>query len=91
MFDNDDTMSYFAVLADTFDGTINSNLTGQFLVQSFCGKQSIFVAYIYNINAILLRSMNNQNDVCMVEVFKDIYEYLKARNLSPKLHVLDNE
>ena len=27
----------------------------------------------------------------MVEVFNDIYAYLKARGLAPKLHVLDNE
>ena len=27
----------------------------------------------------------------MVEVFEDIYSYLRDRNLSPSLHVMDNE
>ena len=27
----------------------------------------------------------------MVKVFNDIYEYLQARNLAPKLHVMDNK
>ena len=27
----------------------------------------------------------------MIDTFKDIYEYLKVRNLAPKLHILDNE
>ena len=53
--------------------------------------QYIFVAYAYKINAILMRGMKSRSDACMVEVFKDIYEYLKTRGLNPKLHVLDNE
>ena len=28
---------------------------------------------------------------CMINVFTDVYEYLKARNLQPQLRVLDNE
>ena len=27
----------------------------------------------------------------MVEVFRDIYDYLRAQNLMPNLHVIDNE
>ena len=27
----------------------------------------------------------------MVEVFKNVYEYLRKKNVSPNLHVLDNE
>ena len=87
----DDTMSCYAVLADSIDGTMYSDLTGRFPVQSFSGNQYIFVAYIYKINAILLRPMKNRSDESMVAVFKDIYEYLQLRNLAPKLHVLDNE
>ena len=26
----------------------------------------------------------------MIDTLKDIYEYLKVRNLAPKLHILDN-
>ena len=55
----EDTMSCFAVLADAIGGTIYSNLMGRFPVQSFSGMQYIFVAYIYRINAIILRPMQN--------------------------------
>ena len=87
----DDEMFCFAVLADTNEGTIYSDLTGQFPVQSYSGMNYIFVAYIYTINAIILRPMKNRTDKSMIAVFQDIYEYLKQRGCSPKLHVLDNE
>ena len=51
----------------------------------------IFVAYVYNINDILVRPMATQCDANMIDIFKNIYEYLKVRNIVPKLHILDNE
>ena len=51
----------------------------------------IFVTYVYKINAILVRPMATRYDATMIDTFKDIYEYLKVRNLAPKLHILDNE
>ena len=35
--------------------------------------------------------MRSHKDEHMVEVFEDIYSYLRDRNLSPSLHVMDNE
>ena len=35
--------------------------------------------------------MKGQKDEHMVEVFQDIYDYLRERNLPPNLHVMDNE
>ena len=35
--------------------------------------------------------MDTPCDATMIDTFKDIYEYLKVRNLAPKLYILDNE
>ena len=51
----------------------------------------IFVAYIYKCNSILMRPMKSRKDEHMVQVFEDIYSYLCDRNLSPSLHIMDNE
>ena len=51
----------------------------------------IFVAYVYNINAILVRTLATRCNATMIDTFKYIYEYLKVRNLAQKLHILDNE
>ena len=52
---------------------------------------TFFIAYIYTINAIIIRPMKSRSDACMVAAFEDIYGYLQAKKLAPKLHVLDNE
>ena len=51
----------------------------------------IFVAYVYKINTISVRLRATRCDATMIETLKEIYEYLKVRNLAPKLHILDNE
>ena len=63
---DEDTMFCYAVLADNNKHTIYSNLPGRFPVQSFGGRNYIFVAYIYNMNAILLRCMKSRSNACMM-------------------------
>ena len=46
-----------AVIGDTHKYIIYSDLTGRFPIQSYDGMKYIFVAYVYKLNAILLRSM----------------------------------
>ena len=45
----------------------------------------------YLVYAILVRPMATRCDATMIDTFKNIYEYLKVRNLAPNLHILDNE
>jgi len=47
-------MFCFAALADMQTGTIHTDGTGAFPVQSFRNMQYVFVAYIYDLNAILV-------------------------------------
>ena len=55
-------MFCFVILADNNDATIYSDLAGRFPVQSYSGMNYIFVAYIYTINAIIIRPMKSRND-----------------------------
>ena len=84
-------MFCFAALADANEHTLYTDLAGKFPVRSFSGQQYIFVAYVYNANATLVRPMKNREAASFINAFKDIYSYLKQRNYTPKLHVLDNE
>ncbi|KAL7538190.1 hypothetical protein ACHAXR_008359, partial [Thalassiosira sp. AJA248-18] len=87
----DNEMFVFAALADTNADTIYTDLTGRFPVRSYSGMQYLFIAYIYTINAILIRPMPSRTDASMIAAFTDVYDYLEARKCKPKLHVLDNE
>ena len=81
----------YAALADTITGTIYTDLPGPFPVRSIRNMQYIFVCYVYEANAILVRPMKSRADACMVAAYKDIYEYLISVNQKPTLNVMDNE
>jgi hypothetical protein len=84
-------MFCFLALADLHTGTMYTNSTGAFPVQSFCSMQYVFVAYIYNLNAIHVRAMPSKTDGAMIAAFTDILADLNARGFSPMLKVMDNE
>ena len=52
-----DNMFCYAMLADKNEGTVYSNLTGKFPVQSFEGHLYVFVCYVYSAKAIVMRPM----------------------------------
>jgi hypothetical protein len=56
-------MICFAVLANALKGTMYTNITGAFLACSFKSMQYVFVAYIYNLNAIIVWAMQSCTDV----------------------------
>ena len=76
-------------LADVNDDTIYNDLMGHSPVCSLSGITYIFIAYVYTMNAILIKPMKGMNDGNMVAVFKEIYAELEERNCKPKLHRLD--
>ena len=81
----------FSALADMNTGTIYTDQTGKFPVQSYKGMRYIFCCYVYSLNVILVRPMKNRSDDTMISTFKNVYQYLEDRNFKPKLHVMDNE
>ena len=72
----EDEMFWYDVIGDTHKDTIYSDLTGRYPVQSYEGMNHIFVAYVYKLNAILLRSMKSREDASMVKAFTSVYTEL---------------
>ena len=53
--------------------------------------QYVFLAYNYDLNAILVRAMPSKNDGAMIAAFTDILATLNACGYVPTLNVMDNE
>jgi hypothetical protein len=62
-------MFSFAALDNAITGTMYTNITGAFPVHSFKSMQYMFVAYIYDLNAIIVRAMPSRTNVSMVQAF----------------------
>ena len=50
-------MFVYAALADNINGVMYSDLTGRFPVELYWGMQYVFIAYIYDENVIMMRTM----------------------------------
>jgi len=81
----------FAALANTITGTMYTNITGAFPVRSFKSMQYIFVAYVYDLNAIIIHAMPSRTDASMVTAFREVITTLKTGEYHPALNVMDNE
>ncbi len=53
--------------------------------------QYIFVAYVYDLNAIIVCAMPSHTDASMVTAFTKVITILKAGGYQPALNVMDNE
>ena len=80
----------FAALANTITGTMYTDITGAFTVRSFKIMQYIFVAYIYDLNAIIVRTMPSCTDASMVTAFRKVITTLKTGGCRPALNVMEN-
>ena len=65
----EDEIYCHAVLGDSNDNTIYSDLTRRFPVESYNGKNYIFIAYVYKLNAIFTLPMKNCEDTSMIAAF----------------------
>ena len=50
-------MFCFATLADDIEGVLYSDQTGRFPVMLYAGMRYIFIAYVYDENASLMRPL----------------------------------
>ncbi len=62
----------FAALANVITGTMYTDITGAFPVRSFKSMQYIFVAYIFDLNAIIVRIMPSRTDAAMVTACNEV-------------------
>ncbi len=81
----------FAALADAITSTIYTNITGAFPVRSFKCMQYIFVAYVYDLNAIIVHAMPSCTNASMVQAFTKVITILKSQGYQPALNVMDNK
>ncbi len=84
-------MFCFAALADTMLGTMYTNITGAFYTQSFKNMQYMFVAYIYDLNAIIVQPMPSCANASLIAAFPKVFAMLCACDYQPALNVMDNE
>jgi hypothetical protein len=71
-------MFCFAPLANATTGTMYTDLTGSFPVRSFKNMQYIFVVYIYDLNAIIVRPMPFRTGTSFIAAFTDVFNILQA-------------
>ena len=81
----------FATLANAITGTMYTNITDTFPGRLFKSMQYIFVAYVYDLNAIIVSAMSSRKDTSMVTAFTEVIATLKAGGYTPILNVMDNE
>jgi hypothetical protein len=84
-------MFCFAVLANANTGTMYMDLTGSFPVHSFKNMQYIFGAYVYDLNAIIVRAMLTRTNTAMITAFKEVIMVLHTCGYLLALNVMDNE
>jgi hypothetical protein len=71
-------MFCFAALADAITGTMYTDITSVLPVCSFKSMQCVFVAYIYNLNAIIIGAMLSRTNAAMVQAFTKVISILKS-------------
>ncbi len=84
-------MFCFAALANANTGTMYTDLTGSFPVRSFKNMQYMFVAYVYDLNVIIVHAMPTRSDTAMITAFKEVIAVLQTRGYCPTLNVMDNK
>jgi hypothetical protein len=84
-------MFCFATLVDATTSTMYTDLTGTFPVQSFKNMIYIFVAYIYDLNAIIVRQMASRTNASFIAAFTKDFAILRAWNYQPALNLMDNK
>jgi hypothetical protein len=84
-------MFCFATLANLNTGTMYTNLLSALPVCSFESMQYIFVAYIYDLNTILVHAMPSKNNAAMITSFTNILTTLAACGYKPTLKVTEND
>ncbi len=69
-------MFCFATLANANNRTMYTDLTGSFFVRLFKNMQYIFVAYVYDLNAIIVHAMPTCTNAAMITAFKEVIAVL---------------
>jgi hypothetical protein len=61
------------------------------IIISIALLQYVFIAYVYDLNAIIVRAMPTQTGASMITAFTKVITTLRAQGYHPALIVMDNE
>ena len=75
----------------TQHSNIYSDLTGRFPQRSSRGNQYIFILYDTNSNCIFAEPIKDRTSTHIEKAYGKILNTLKKANISPAIHILDNE
>jgi hypothetical protein len=84
-------MLCFAALTDATTGTMYTDLIGAFAVRSFKNMIYIFIAYVYDLNAIIVCPMALRTGAFFIAAFTKVIAILHAGNYQQPLNIMDNE
>ena len=56
----EDNIYCYAILGGSNDNTIYSDLTGKFPVESYDGKNCLFIAYVHKLNSMFMLPMKSR-------------------------------
>ena len=84
-------MYCYPILADLNTCMMYSDQTGTFPVQSYSNMQLTFVAYIYDINAIIGVPLKTRTSESMIGAFQKVLKMMEKSNCKPVVNVMDNE
>ena len=80
-----------AALADATEGTLYTDMTGSFPVQSLKGMHAFFVAYDYDTNMIFAIPTKDLKDETIITAFEQVFNELEEKGHTPKFNVTDNQ
>jgi hypothetical protein len=84
-------MFCFVALANANTENMYTDLTISFPVHLFKNMQYIFVAYVYDLNAIIVRAMPTRLNTAMMTAFKEVIMVQQTRGYCLALNVMDNK
>jgi hypothetical protein len=84
-------MFCFTVLANANTGTMYTDLFGASPVRLFKNMQYIFVAYIYDLSAIIVCPMPSHTNASMISAFTEVFAILRSQYYQPALNVVDKK
>ena len=84
-------MYCYAILVDLNTGMMYSDQTGMFPVRSYSNMQLIFVAYIYDINAIIGLPLKTRTSESIIGAFQKVLKMMTKSNCKPVVNVMDNK
>lgn len=72
-------------------GTIYSDATGKFIIQSSQGNNYILVVFDTDSNYIFAEAMPSRTAYQILKAYTKVHTFLLSRGITPAMHIMDNE